>query len=185
MAGIIKPRAKIVELLSGFQGNGAEIGVQEGVFSQRLLSETKAAKIYLIDAWRHFQGYEDKANASDSHHAMKLFITTQNTNEWAPRRCIINDLSVEAASIFPDEFFEWIYIDANHAEEEVMKDLEAWYPKLKFGGMFCGDDFADGFCEDGRFGVKSAVTKFARRNNVENPNVLDTEGEMSQWWFKK
>lgn len=33
-----------------------------------------------------------------------------------------------------------IYIDASHDEESVFNDIMSWYPKLKKGGMMCGDD---------------------------------------------
>ncbi len=65
--------------------------------------------------------------------------------------------SVEATNHFPDEYFDWIYIDADHSYEGCKRDLNAWYPKLKKGGMFCGHDFLDGEIPAGIFGVKSAV----------------------------
>jgi len=49
--------------------------------------------------------------------------------------------SSKAASIFPDEYFSMVFIDAGHGYDMVMKDLVAWYPKVKKGGIFAGHDY--------------------------------------------
>lgn len=53
----------------------------------------------------------------------------------------IRKTSVEAAKDFPDRSLDAVYIDAEHDEESVREDIEAWIPKIKFGGYLCGHDF--------------------------------------------
>ena len=53
----------------------------------------------------------------------------------------INELSIEAASLFSDEYFDWIYIDALHTYEGVRDDIQYYWPKLQRGGLFSGHDF--------------------------------------------
>jgi hypothetical protein len=48
--------------------------------------------------------------------------------------------SLEAAAFLNIEP-ELIYIDGSHQEEDVYNDILAWYPKLKTGGILCGDDY--------------------------------------------
>jgi len=48
---------------------------------------------------------------------------------------------VLASKLFPEEFFDFIYLDARHNYEGIKEDLHAWYPKLKQGGLFAGHDF--------------------------------------------
>ena len=52
-----------------------------------------------------------------------------------------NELSVEASSLFPDDYFDWIYIDALHTYEGVRDDIQYYWPKLRSGGLFSGHDF--------------------------------------------
>ena len=78
--------------------------------------------------------------------------------------------SLDVVGEFPDEFFDFIYIDADHTYEGVKRDLEDWYPKMKKGGVFCGHDYVNkvaklraGYL---RFGVAQAVDEFVKNNNI-------------------
>jgi hypothetical protein len=58
---------------------------------------------------------------------------------------------------------DFIYIDGRHDYAGVKEDVEAWYPKLKEGGLFAGHDFVpDGILQTGDFGVQKGVSEFAR-----------------------
>lgn len=49
--------------------------------------------------------------------------------------------SVSAAKGFKDGQFDFIYIDASHAYEDVKRDILAWKPKVKNGGFIAGHDW--------------------------------------------
>lgn len=38
---------------------------------------------------------------------------------------------------------DWIYVDALHTYDASLADMRAWWPKLRHGGLFSGDDYAD------------------------------------------
>ncbi len=60
--------------------------------------------------------------------------------------------------------FDVIFLDGNHSYEGVKNDLNAWWPKLKSGGLFCGDDYHHASNSDeGRYGVIQAVEEFAEK----------------------
>ena len=53
-----------------------------------------------------------------------------------------------------------VFIDASHDYENVKKDIEAWYPKVKFGGTLAGHDWHHHV-------IKRAVNEFALEKNLK------------------
>jgi len=49
--------------------------------------------------------------------------------------------SLVAATEFKDESIGFILIDADHSYGSVKADIEAWWPKIKIGGVMCGHDY--------------------------------------------
>ena len=68
--------------------------------------------------------------------------------------------SVEASKLFKDGSLDFIYIDASHSFVNVVFDLWAWYPKLRWGGLIAGHDYD--FPE-----VKAAVDGFFLKKKIE------------------
>jgi predicted O-methyltransferase YrrM len=67
-------------------------------------------------------------------------------------------LSHDAAPLFADGHFDWAYIDASHFYDDVKRDLDAFFPKLKAGGYIAGDDYDRRGIWD--HGVTRAVDEF-------------------------
>ena len=66
------------------------------------------------------------------------------------RECGVSDLvhvmqcdSAQAASNLPDGSVSFCFIDAAHDYASVMRDILAWVPKMKPGGMLAGHDYHD------------------------------------------
>ena len=165
------------------KGIGAEVGVQEGVFSKHLLSTWDGEKIYLIDSWRHIEGYEDIANGDHNIHLNALAKAFMNVYSFSKKATLIREYSLEASKLFNDDFFDWVFLDADHKYESVKEDLKAWFPKVKKGGIFCGHDYLNSDVEHNghtSFGVKQAVDEWASENKL---TVHTTSKEIFPFWW--
>jgi hypothetical protein len=160
---------------------GVEVGVQRGEFSEHLL-EHWGGKLFMVDAWRYQPaGYRDAANVSDAEHQANYLEAKAVERKFANRAVIMRGLSVEMSRRFADEALDFVYLDANHSCEAVTADLEAWFPKVRPGGLIAGHDFIDADNEYGSFRVRSAVLNFA----PTRPVFVSREHWPSLWFFKK
>lgn len=80
---------------------------------------------------------------------------------------IYREYSFDAVKNFEDNYFDFIYIDADHTYSACLRDIEDWYPKVKKGGVLLGDDYRVAELKTGVvFGVIRAVKTFTRKNNL-------------------
>lgn len=73
---------------------------------------------------------------------------------------VIVSKSYEAPDYFKDGSVHFCFIDAGHSYGNVSKDLNAWFPKMKYNGIFCGHDWAGE-------GVRRAVIDFANNKKMK------------------
>jgi len=126
----------------------AEVGVLRGGFSKRILRIVEPKKLHLIDAWKITTGdvYKDSPLVleQDQHKMDKNFeivLERFKTEIKSGQISIEHGKSEEMLQKFEDNYFDWIYVDANHSYDFVKKDLEACYPKVKKNGFITGDDY--------------------------------------------
>lgn len=192
-------KRELVTLVNSIYPNGVgvEIGVLRGDYSKMILEEWKNGKLYLVDTWRHISEYVDMNGRDDQYHYDCMVETAKNIKQYQNRAHMIRMGSVDASKLFPDEYFDFIYIDADHSYEAVKKDLEVWWPKIKRGGVFSGDDFipedgdiwlvnnSDGSSQyAGKFGVKKAVTEFSNKHGLKIHSTTE-EPYWKQWYTFK
>ena len=174
----------------GLTGTGAEVGVQEGVFSEHILKKWKGSNLFSIDAWQNFDAseYIDIANRTDDKQILLYASTTLRLRPFGERSIVWRMTSEQAADAMPDNTLDFCYIDADHRYEAVKQDIELWIPKVKVGGIICGHDYVnDGNIYNttdksliGMFGVQRAVKEFAVRDGWD-VHVTDSEDWPS--WF--
>ena len=134
-------------LLRDISGNYVEIGTCWGGFAELLLEKTACSKLYCIDPYRIFPDhlYFDALNKTTQeqlNHKFNIVSQRLRLNKLGKPVEMVRLTSYEAAKLVPDDL-SFIYIDGNHHHREVLKDLIAWWPKLKVGGYICGDDVED------------------------------------------
>lgn len=143
----------------------AEIGVFRGEYSAHCLRNW-AGTFLMVDTWAHRPGDQARGiiDKNDKDPLLWDGIKKQAeaaTNFASERRTIYQEASVKAASIFDEGDFDWIFLDAGHDYENFMADLEAWWPKLRPGGLFTGDDY--GLSRDGDGLDPLTVARFTER----------------------
>jgi hypothetical protein len=144
----------------------AEIGVRQGIHFEKAIRHSPKLAV-AVDCWkddgimsrndmayrqeeldRQYEGFKKKM-------ADKDFVQ------------IYREYSFEAVKRFPDNYFDFIYIDADHTFEGCYQDICDWYPKVKSGKFLIGDDYRGKMTKTHvRFGVVEAVNKFARDMNL-------------------
>lgn len=149
---------------------GVEIGVQTGLYSKYLLENTNLF-LNLVDIWKWQKGYNDVANVSDIQQDMNLEQTIERLKPFEGRYKIIRMYSIHAAKTFPDESLDFIYLDANHTYDAVTTDLNAWYPKLRIGGLMAGHDYLNAWPGEEKYKksyeVETAVQEFISGKNID------------------
>ena len=155
------------------RGVGVELGVADGIFSEVLLRKSNLDYLYSIDMY------------GDRKHTVEQYKTTLvRLAPYRSRNCILKLRFDEALPLFPDNYFDFIYIDGYAAGgQEAGNTLYDWLPKLKRGGVFAGHDY----CADWPLVVK-AVDQFAADNKLRIVTVggvsepEDTANRYTSWF---
>jgi hypothetical protein len=153
---------------------GAEIGVHKGDFSRRILDVLKPRKMHLIDPWRYQTEkefaqayYGEKAKGGQSEMDSRYLRVLQRFQREIEngQLQVHRGFSNRVAAHFPDEYFDFVYIDGDHRYPAIKQDLELYLKKLKVGGLFSGDDYGQSGWWGG--GVERAVDEFVSNNAVK------------------
>ncbi len=118
----------------------AELGTYKGDFAREILQRCQPRVLHLID--RDYSLFDDAALDGP---AVKRHTGLTN----------------EVIATFPDDYFDWIYVDADHSYEGALRDAKASAPKIRPGGFLAFNDFAHIDPGLGRYGVHRAVVDFA------------------------
>ena len=123
---------------------GVEIGVFRGGFSNWVLSNWPACtKYYMVDLWSAQDNYRQMDNATTSKNLEGMEEARRNVARFGTKAVLVRKSSVEAAAQFEDASIDFVYLDARHTYDAVMEDLEAWWPKVRPGGIVAGEDYMD------------------------------------------
>jgi len=134
-------------LISQIQSNnykiGAEVGCMEGATSSKLLQYCPKLKLICVDLWEpDYDVLSDYCKETykdwDFDKIKKKF--DKQVAPYHHRVTELQGVSWEMADRVEDNSLDFVFIDADHSYESVKKDIIAWVPKLKPGGLLSGHD---------------------------------------------
>lgn len=158
-------------------GIGIELGVAQGVFSEQVLLRSQLSYLYSVDMYAGDRGHGD-----EQYREALLRLMPHRA-----RNCVLRMRFDQAVLLFPDHAFDFVYVDGYaHTGQESGRTLQQWYPKVRPGGIFAGDDYSDVWPL-----TKSAVDQFARQHRLAlnvitpPPDPDSAWSEQPTWWCVK
>lgn len=153
-----------------------EVGVWEGESLARLAYMAKRknpkVKLWAVDL------FEDTYRYRLYHQLQRRANVVKDTFEKTLYDAKVFDLvtpikgfSWDMAEQFDDGYFDFVFIDADHSYPAVQKDIAAWLPKVRDGGILAGHDYGNTYHP----GVKVAVDEVFKDVNTEEGTV---------WWVR-
>ena len=154
----------------------AEIGALKGDYAN-LISLQPISKLHLIDPWISIPDIPHRWHAvpQDAMDEYKSYVYERFAKNESVE--IVEKYSADAVLDFESDYFNWIYLDANHTYSFVIEDLKNWWNKLKSGGYICGNAYIDNPIARNvlDFGVIPAVDDFIEEK-FEEINHFETIG---------
>ena len=149
----------------------AEIGICQGEHTTQLFKRLNISKAYLIDPYEEHEEYLQSEPIKIQEVLNKdLKVAKINLNPYSKRIVWIKDYSDNVVDKIPE--VDFIYIDGNHSYNQVSRDLENYWNKIKVGGIFAGHDSCN---KD----VINALIKFCYEKRL----TLNISRE--DWWIVK
>lgn len=176
-------RVTLAELFGeAHYNNGAEIGVQAGIYSEVLCKANPNLKLLCVDSWAPYRDFPRKSRQD------AMFLETMNRLANYPGATIKRMTSIEASRDVPNGSLDFVYIDAAHDFDSVMMDLIHWVPKVRRRGIVAGHDYCYmRFCS-----VIGAVNAYRESRGIgtwyvtDDPGVRDLSrqlGRMPSWFW--
>lgn len=145
---VVPDRTALLECLPK-GGIVAEVGTLHGEFSREILRIIEPQELHLID---HEIQPRVREMAEDPSLRTRLRVHQAD--------------SVEALESFPDRYFDWIYVDAQHRFPGVKRDIEAARRKVKPDGLLVFNDYIIwSYVEMEPYGVVAAVNELCIEDN--------------------
>lgn len=179
--GAVRDAAR-VRFLSGIIPKhcvGAELGVHKGRFARRLFDVLGPEELHLIDPWwlrgkKAWSWGKGKRSVFD---AFGKVLRRFESELVAGTVKIHIGYDMDALPLFPDHFFDWVYLDTSHTYEQTAVELELLSRKVKEDGFIAGDDWHPD-PEHKHHGVYAAVDDFLHKTPYRLVGVCEAS---HQW----
>lgn len=120
---------------------------------------------YIGESSTIFLGFDivKKLECVELNHNFANALRIKHKDYIASNRCLIhNRSSKDFAESINDISVDVVYIDAEHTYQSVNMELNAYFPKIRYGGFLCGHDYTRVAWP----GVCDAVDEFIENNRL-------------------
>lgn len=174
----MRPSIKFIkETMGDKELIGIEVGVSEGTHAKLLINQLKFKQLILTDVWENIPS-NIPYNGNFPRYGMEVEAHFKDY----PNVTTIKGYSVDVAQQFEDEYFDFVYLDAGHEYEDIAADIDAWYRKVKKGGVLAGHDYHN--TDPNYPGLDRAVDDYFSAKkfcaDVDNKDYTN-----SDWWVIK
>lgn len=176
-----KNRQDLLEILPK-NSVGAEIGVYRGDFAQKIFNTVQPKRLHLIDPW-WLLGQKKWSFSLIGQSVIGGYtrVLKKFEKEILENKVVIEvGFSQEVLKKYPDNYFDWVYLDSSHLYEQTLDELELLKDKVKDSGFVCGHDWQPD-PQKKHHGLYRAVNEFVE-NNSYDIIYLD---KATQWAVRK
>ncbi|XXX77637.1 class I SAM-dependent methyltransferase [Sorangium sp. So ce134] len=158
-------------------GAMVEVGCWKGLSTAYIgrLAARNGVALHCVDAWegssdQYGERYRALLAAEDVPGAFRA-----NMEALGIRPHVLRMPSTDAAARFADASLDLVFLDGSHDRAAVLADLEAWWPKLRPGGVLAGHDH-----NEEHAGVVDATAHF-----ISLAGRPIERGAGSVWWARR
>jgi len=139
----------------------AEVGVAYGDFSRKIIDALSPKKFYAIDIFNPSFSLWDRDDCARSNMTHQQWYENRFKAEIECGMLETRQgLSWDCLAQFPNDYFDYVYLDAAHDYHSVKKDIDALKSKIKHHGFIQFNDYCTGPELSLPFGVIKAVNSF-------------------------
>lgn len=176
----------IVKPVLGDVNTAIEVGVWRGDYSRIIIESLNPKQFYGVDPYLLHDEYgdcPDDTEFANQKNLDDLYERVNQTFSKLPAATLLRSKGTDASVNFQNQELDFVYIDGDHSYDFVKKDINAWWPKIKPGGILSGHDYTTGNPQKGHvYGVIQAVDEFVKENNL---NLCVTHESYASWWVVK
>ena len=152
---------------SHFVEVGAWLGKSTSYMAVEIANSNKNIKFDAVDTWEGSDedGHKNYINGLQTTLYEKFLDNIKSISSYINP---IKGFSTEISKTYEDNSLDFVFLDASHDYENVKKDIESWYPKVKSTGYIAGHDYNEEGIEGTEWlGVVKAVNEFFGKDNIK------------------
>jgi hypothetical protein len=168
-----------------------EVGTHRAEYASKFLSKWDGTCLCCVDPWRTLIDYTEQQKFltdSDGDREKDYKHSIRVLEPFSSRVQVIRKTSKQAVSDFGNSTLDFVYIDGNHNYDSVCYDINAWWPKVRSGGILSGHDFISGSPgrkdDWGRY-IQPAVTEFADEHDLFIYLIPELDHQPWSWYIQK